>query len=250
MSELALRVGAVSGLVLAIACSSNGRTTQTTERAKDSPVAVGTNASPDAAMTTGSIDAMPDALADDDDLDDAFGGLSSEHGARDVKPAEWWRARAAKVRPGLRAQLEDGHEDIMSDEWAVRILGDIGDPADVPLLEKVLTVFKYETILWTAAEALGKNPSPDATVALIAATNHQQMNVATAAADGLGLRKNDAAARTRLEELINHPSSDMRFHAANALGDMGGSKAALQKRRKIEKDAEVRGAITKALRKK
>ena len=251
MSSLALRLGAECALVLAMACSSNHRTTQTTDRTSEAPTPV-TQSSPDAATTIASIDAMPDAspATDDEELDDAFGGLSSEHGARDVKPAEWWRARAAKVRPGLRAQLEDGHEDIMSDDWAIRILGDIGDPADVALLEKVLTTFKYETLRWTAAEALGKIPSPEASAALIAATNHQNIDTATSAIDGLGERKNDEAARVRLEELLDHPSSNMRYHAVNALGEIGGSKAALQKRRKIEKDAEVRSVITKALRKK
>jgi hypothetical protein len=36
----------------------------------------------------------------------------------------------------------------------------------------------------------------------------------------------------------------------NALAEMGGSTDALAKRKKIEKDAEVREAITKALKKK
>jgi hypothetical protein len=41
----------------------------------------------------------------------------------------------------------------------------------------------------------------------------------------------------------------MRFHAVNALAELGGSTAALEKRKKVEKDAEVRDAIAKALEK-
>lgn len=246
MSEL-VRLGGLASGLLAIACSSNGRPAHTTERVTDSPATA--KSSPDAAVNATSVDAIPDA-ADEDDLDDALGDLSSEHGDRDVQPVEWWRKNAAKVRPELRAQLDDGNEDIISDKWAIRILGDIGDPADVVLLEKVLTTFKYEGLRWTAAQALGKIQSPEATTALITATKHPDPVTAGSAADGLGMRKNDAAARARLEELLDHSSEDVRYHAVNALAEIGGSKAALQKRKRIEKDAEVRQAIAKALRKK
>ena len=62
------------------------------------------------------------------------------------------------------------------------------------------------------------------------------------------MRKSDAAARARLEELLDHPKSTLRFHAVNALAELGGGNAALEKRKKIEKDAEVLEAIAKALK--
>ena len=186
----------------------------------------------------------------EEEIEQALAGLSSEHGARDVRNVDWWQKNGKYVRPRLRAILEDGKEHIIEDEWAVRILGDIGDPEDVPLLAKVLSTFGFENTRWRAAESLGKNPSPDATAALIAVTNHKDMEYAAPGADGLGLRKNDAAARARLEELINHPDGTMRYHAVNALAKMGGSKAALEKRKKIEREADVRQAIVKALKQK
>jgi HEAT repeat protein len=201
------------------------------------------------ATTVGSVDAMREGPSDEE-IDEALGSLSSEHGARDVRNKDWWLKNGKYVRQRLRAMIEDDQHNNTSDDWAVRILGDIGDPADVPVLAKVLTTYDYETVRWTAAEALGKNPSPDATTALIEATKMDNTEFAAPGADGLGLRKNDAAARARLEELLGHPKSTMRFHAVNALAEMGGSADALAKRKKIEKDAEVREAITKALKKK
>jgi HEAT repeat protein len=207
--------------------------------------AVAAKETPDA-----SVDPMTSAGPSEAEIEEALAGLSSEHGSRDVRNKEWWVKNGKYVRPRLRAILEDGKEQVMDDEWAVRILGDIGDAEDVALLAKVLTTFDYETTRWAAATALGKNPSPDATTALIEATKMDNTDFAAPGADGLGLRKDDAAARARLEELLGHPKSTMRFHAVNALAEMGGSTDALAKRKKIEKDAEVREAITKALKKK
>jgi hypothetical protein len=50
--------------------------------------------------------------------------------------------------------------------------------------------------------------------------------------------------------LVDHASSNVRYHAVDALAEMGGSKQVLEKRRKIEKDADVRQALAKALKKK
>ena len=186
----------------------------------------------------------------EDEIEEALARLSSEHGAQDIRNKEWWQKNGKYVRQRLRAMIEDDQKNNTSDKWAVRILGDIGDPGDIELLAKVLTTYEYETVRPTAAFALAKIQSPDATTALIAATNDANIDTASAAADGLGERKNDEPARARQEELINHPKSRMRFHAVNALGEMGGSHEALEKRKKIEKDAEVRQAIAKALKKK
>jgi HEAT repeats len=228
-------------LLLAVACSTNGRTT-TTERAKDArPVAPAIDAAP-----IGS-DAMSGPTADE--IDDALHELASEHGASDVRNIEWWRTNAAHVRPHLRAMLEDGKDDMQSDRWAIRILGDIGDPADVALLATVLTTWKADTARMDAAAALGEHPAPAAGEALIAATKVADTDTASYAVDGLGARKTDAAAKTRVVELLDHPKSTMRFHAVNALADLGGGKPALEKRQKVEKDAEVRAAIAKALKK-
>ena len=54
--------------------------------------------------------------------------------------------------------------------------------------------------------------------------------------------------RERLEELLDHKDPTVRYRAVNALAELGGSKPALEKRKKIEKDADVKGALTKALK--
>ena len=183
-----------------------------------------------------------------DEIDDALASLGSEHGAPDIRNIEWWRTNAAQVRPHLRAMIEDGKDNMQSDRWAIRILGDIGNAEDVALLAGVFA-WKADTARMSAAAALGVHPAPEAGEALIAATKLPDVDTASYATDGLGMRKTDAAARARLEELLDHPKSTMRFHAVNALAELGGSKAALEKRKKTEKDAEVREAIAKALKK-
>jgi HEAT repeat protein len=229
------------------ACSPNARTTPSTERPKD---AVAPAASDAAVAQTGTgADAMA-AAPTPEEIDAALASLGSEHGARDIRNVEWWRTNAAHVRPHLRAMLEDGKDNMQSDRWAIRILGDIGDPADVELLAGVLTTWKADTARMQAAAALGVHPAPEAGQALITATSHADVDTASYATDGLGMRKTDAtAARARLEELINHAKSTIRFHAVNALAELGGGKAALEKRKKVEKDAEVKEAIAKALKK-
>jgi len=164
----------------------------------------------------------------------------------DAAPARW-KAQEAAVKPALRALLADGADDGQGDQWALRILGDLGDPADVALLATAMTSAKFETTRAHAADALGAHPAVAASEALIAATRLADVKIASYAVTGLGYRKTDAAARARLEELLAHPDSTMRYRAVGALAELGGSKDALAKRGKIEKDADVKAAIKKAL---
>jgi HEAT repeat protein len=185
-----------------------------------------------------------------EEIEAALQSLGSEHGAGDIRNIEWWRTNAAAVRPHLRAMLEDGKDNGQADRWAIRILGDIGDPADVALLATVLNTWKLDTARMAAASALGVHPAPEAGEALIATTRDKNVSSARYATSGLGSRKNDAGARARLEELLNHADGPIRFRAVNALAEMGvgSSKDALAKRKKVEKDDEVRDAIVKALK--
>ncbi|HEY5951421.1 MAG TPA: HEAT repeat domain-containing protein [Kofleriaceae bacterium] len=231
-------------LVFAIACSPNPKPQP--ERVKDAIPQAGSS---DAAVEAAKVDAMP-AGPTPEEIDAALASLGSEHGAADIRNLDWWRTNAAHVRPYLRAMLEDGKDNMQSDRWAIRILGDIGDAADVELLATVLTTWKLDTARMAAASALGVHPAPAATDALIAATKHDNVETAAYATTALGERKNDAAARTRLEQLLDHTDSTVRYRAVNALAALGGSRPALEKRKKLEKDADVRSAINKALKTK
>lgn len=227
-------------LILAVACTASPRTTQP-DRAKD---AVGQAPPPPAADAAAPADAGAGARSPE--VDAALHSLWSEHGG-DVPPAAWWKAHAVDVLPELRAMLEDGKDDGQGDRWAIRLLGDIGDPADVRLLAGVLTTWKLETARERAAAALGVHPTPAARDALIVATQATDITIASHAVSGLGSRTGDDAARARLEQLLNHADQTLRFRAVNALVELGGSKRALEKRKKVEQDPEVRSAITKAL---
>ena len=228
-------------LATLIACSNSQRTTAP-ERTAAAEAGPKVAATPDAA-------APPDAPASSKEVDDALHAIWSEH-AQDVPPAAFWKAHAAEVRPPLRALLADGKDDGNGDQWAIRILGDLGDPADVELLAKVLNEWPFETTRAHAADALGAHPAPAAGEALIAATKLADVKIASYAVTGLGYRKTDPAARTRLEDLLGHADSTMRYRAVGALAELGGSKVALTNRLKVEKDAEIKAAIKKALQAK
>jgi hypothetical protein len=225
-----------------IACS-NSQRTAVPERTAAAEAGPKVAAAPDAAIAP---DAAP---ARSKEVEDALHEIWSEHGGG-VPPVEFWKAHAAEVRPPLRALLEDGPDGGIGDDWALRILGDLGDPADVELLVKSLNESTYETVRGHAASALGHHPAPAAGEALIAATKLKDMKLAPYAVTGLGYRKADPAARTRLEELLDHADSTMRYRAVGSLAELGGSKAALTKRLKVEKDAEIKTAIKKALQAK
>ena len=59
-----------------------------------------------------------------------------------------------------------------------------------------------------------------------------------------------ATARATLEALLDHPDASVRYTTVVALIYLGArpSRAALTRRKPIERDAEVRGALRKALR--
>ncbi len=229
-------------LATLISCSNSPRTAAP-ERTAAAEAGPKVAAAPDAAIAPGA------APARSKEVEDALHAIWSEH-AEDVPPASWWKAHAAEARPALRALLADGPDDGQGDAWALRILGDLGDPSDVEVLAKAFQQTKLETTRAHAADALGANPAPAAGEVLIAATKLTDVTVASYAVTGLGYRKTDAAARARLEELLDHADTTMRFRAVGALAELGGSKDALTKRSKIEKNADVKAAIKKALQAK
>ncbi|HEU0032907.1 MAG TPA: HEAT repeat domain-containing protein [Kofleriaceae bacterium] len=189
--------------------------------------------------------AAPDAPAISREVADAMHGLWSEHPG-DVRAAAWWKQHADEVRPLLRALLEDTTDDGQGDAWAIRILGDLGDPADVDLLARVLATWP-ETARDAAGSALGAHASPAASAALIAATRADDVAIVGAATSGLGARKADPAARERLEQLLGHRDPTVRYRAVRAVHALGGSRPALRARVKLETDPEVKAALRDAL---
>lgn len=229
-------------LAALFACSNSQRTAAPERTAT-------AEAGPKVAAPADAAAALPDAPAPSarsKEVEDALHAIWSEHSA-DVPPKEFWKAHAAEVRPALRevlARNPDGGQGAM---WALRILGDIGNPADVDLLAKAMNEAKFETTRAHAADALGVHPAATAGEALLTATRLADVKIASYAVSGLGFRTTDAAARARLEELLGHADSTMRYRAVDALAALGGSKDALQKRLRVEKDPDVRAAIKEAL---
>lgn len=165
-------------------------------------------------------DGPPPAPPQSEEVEAALRSLSSEH-ASDVPPLAWWKVHAAEVRPVLTAWLADNADNGTSDHRAIQLLGDLGEAGDVEILGHVLTTWTGETARAAAASALGIHASPGATKVLIDATKVDDPAVVGHAASGLGSRKGDADARTRLDQLRDHPDADVRSRAAKALREHG-----------------------------
>jgi HEAT repeat protein len=130
---------------------------------------------------------------------------------------------------------------------ALAVLGEIGDPGDVPLLDDALRD-GGEVGAWDAAKALAAHRSSEAFEALVATSGAIDDHVAAAATAALGWRR-DQRARPTLEALLDHASADVRYQAVGSLIDLGAkpSRTALRARRRVEQDRDVRAAIRKAL---
>jgi len=181
-----------------------------------------------------------------EDVERWIRGLADEHpdavadaAARLLERPELSRSRLVElVRAGAPGQQT---------QWAVRLLARLGDPADVPLLER-LVEDGSSSLAWEAAQALGEHPSVEAQEALLRAAKHADPEVAGAAAVALGTR-GDEAGRPTLERLLEHPSEAVRFRAVQALGRIGAeaSRPKLDAARERESSPDVRRALDDAL---
>ena len=182
----------------------------------------------------------------DGELGPQLAALASEHRDEFGPAMAWLVAHPEPARPPLRQWIARGDDD-MGTRRAFDVLGRIGHPDDVAPLAARLAKGP-ETISQDAAHGLALHRSPSALAALVAATAAPTTSVAAAAIVALGERK-DAAARPTLEQLLGSPSKILRFRAVHALLGLGPapSRAALEARRAVEKDGEVRGLIDRAL---
>lgn len=183
-------------------------------------------------------------------LDDAVRALSDEH-PEGWRPAmSWLIAHPEPARPRLVAIVERGGGPAdLAVERAATVLGEIGDPADVPVLAGALAR-GGELAAWGFGQSLAIHRAPEALAALIEATRADDRFAARAAAGALGSR-HDQGGRAALEALLDHERSEVRYTAVLALIELGArpSRAALQHRKQVETDGEVRGALRKALAK-
>lgn len=214
--------------------------------AVDAAVAIETPPPPvDAPMPT-----TPSISAEDQRaLDEAVAGLSDEHRSGWGPAMKWLidhpdlsRARVAAIVDG-----DDGNAADMAVGRAATVLGEIGNPDDVPVLVRA-HLRGGELRSWDFAQALALHKSAAALEALVAASAAEDPHVARSAVGALGTRK-DEGGRAALEAALDHESSGVRYTAVLSIIDLGAkkSRAALQARKKVEKDPDVRGALRKAL---
>lgn len=181
-------------------------------------------------------------------LDDAVNGLHGEHRDDFARARAWLLAHPSLARPALVeiiADMLDRARSTLKGANAARVLGEIGHPDDVSLLERGLLRPSNASDF---AQALASHPDAAAFDALVSATASEEVEVARWAASGLGWRK-DEGARPTLEQLVEHPAAEVRYAAVLSLIDIGPekSRAVLKQRKKVERDPDVRGALRKAL---
>lgn len=181
------------------------------------------------------------------ELERHLAALSSEH-TEDVAPAaDWLVAHPEQARPRLVALVRAAADD-QATRRAMEILARIGHGDDVAPLADVLALGRG-SLSWTAAQALAVHPAVAARDALLAALRARKEEVVSAAVVALGQRR-DEAARPALEGLLDHPSAGVRFRVVRALAALGAkaSVSALQRRRAVEPDGEVKAAIDATLK--
>lgn len=201
----------------------------------------------DATMTD-TIDASLISARDQVALDEAISQLSDEH-REGWEPAVAWLVSHPDLSRRALADIVDagGTPANLAVDRAALALGEIGAVEDVETLARALARGE-ETRASKFAQALARHRSEEALAALIAATESPNIDVVQSAAMGLGTR-GGATARSTLEALLDHADKRVRYSTVIALIDLGPkpSRAALTRRKALETDAEVRGAIRKAL---
>lgn len=201
----------------------------------------------DATMTD-STDASRLSAQDQAALDEALDALSDEHREGWGPAVAWLVAHPAMSRRALVNIVDAGGSPAnLAVERAALALGEIGAAEDVATLARALARGE-ETRASDFALALARHRAEEALAALTAATASANVHVVQAAAMALGAR-GGAAARASLEGLLDHADARVRYTTVMALLDLGPkpSRAALKRRKALETDAEVRGAIRKAL---
>jgi HEAT repeat protein len=172
--------------------------------------------------------------------------LSGEH-AEDFGPAmQWLVGHPAQARPALLQLLREDRDDLAT-RRAFEVLGRIGDAADVAVLATRLRAARG-TLAGDAAHGLALHRAASAREALVSAARSEVPDVAAAAVTGLEERR-DPDTRTVLEELLDHADPSIRYRAVRALRALGAaaSRAALERRRAVESDRDVRALLDQAL---
>lgn len=214
--------------------------------AKDEPPRQATVARASDAGADAPVDAAGEDAADAADAPRVYTELEKSLGLLYSEHTDFWRGvnwlvkHPDQARQPLREMVQETRFSLGSAR-AFIALGQIGDARDVELLASVLQRADSDTYRWEAGRALAEHGAAEAELALIAALGDAQPDVVGTAASALAKRKAEAA-RPRLEELLDHPDDGTRYRVVMALKNLGhaASAAALRKRARVERDADVR----------
>ncbi|HLT39793.1 MAG TPA: HEAT repeat domain-containing protein, partial [Enhygromyxa sp.] len=227
------RTGLLFALVLA-ACQSSPKSSGNNDRIKpgesvESPPPTGPPADPVMPADDPIHDAILNTMSDSQPTVQRAVDYLLEH-PEQSQPALMRAWRAHEGRPG----------------WVLYLLGQIGDPESVPLLQDALIASIY-TVRFEAAMALAAHPDPSAYAALLATLAHDDPAVKSAAAMGLG-RRGDVRACPSLDQLKDDPEMQVRHAVIESLSELGClDDEQLAKLRHTEQDPLVRELIDRLL---
>lgn len=231
----------VAALVAAAACGRSPRAVRETDSVVEDAMTAR-----DAGTYDGALGRVGEMNPQDDEVAVALEQLRGHHRQQWARARQWLIEHPERSRPAVVALVETMGLDV-GVKRAIAILGEIGDPADVPLLARGIASAN-EVLRHDFGHALALHDSPAALDALRDAATSDDVKTVTAALAGLGER-GDESARALVEEHLDHESVSVRLRAVLALVDLGAapSRVVLERRQKVEKDPDVRDTLRKAL---
>jgi HEAT repeat protein len=108
---------------------------------------------------------------------------------------------------------------------AITVLAQIGDPRAIAPLTDTLRISQYALLRMNAAQALAEFKDPAAVGALLAALNDEDELVLTWVVTSLAALRDIRAVEPLITLLNRAPSSEIRYMAIRALGDLGDKRA-------------------------
>jgi HEAT repeat protein len=229
------------------ACGRSSRPPREVEQDSSARADVSVTHSVDAGGTYVPPELAEDAMKrSDPEVATAIASLGEEHAQEWSVAMKWLIDHPARSREAVVALVETMGVG-MDVARAITVLGEIGDPADVPLLVRGLTEAD-EVGKADFGHALALHDAQEALEALLAAAESDDTKTVEAAVSALGERR-DEKARPVLEKRLDHGADSVRYRAVLALIDLGPrpSRDALRRRGKVEKVGDVKDAIRRAL---
>jgi HEAT repeat protein len=188
---------------------------------------------------------MTDQKRNADPVEKMLRHLASEHAQERDDALAWLIANPGISHARLVEAVKAG-EYRQETLGSIYALGQIGDEADVALLEEVM--LSGSSLSWESTQALGRHRAAEALDVLLNALGNSKPEIAGAALIALG-KRGDGSARRKIEQSLSCGDESVRYRAVFALHDLGTgpSREALEIHRGAESSADVIRLIDEVL---